>query len=981
MGYRVLILLLCLCAPVWAQQWPAGAEALFPGVDTTWARQTLRGLTLEQKLGQLFMVATFTNPYQDNVAGVEKLITDYQIGGVIFMQGSPMRQVAAANRLQRASSLPLMVGTDAEWGLAMRLDSTISFPRNMTLGAIQNDSLLYQYGRIMARQCRAMGVHVSFAPVVDINYSSRNPVINDRSFGQDKHLVARKGLMLMRGLQDHGVMASAKHFPGHGDTDSDSHYTLPMIRHGRSRLDSIEIYPFHQLIQHGVQSVMVAHLYVPALDNTPNLPSTLSPKIIKKILRDSLGFQGLTFTDAMNMGGVTRYYKAGEAEELALRAGNDVLLYPRDVAKAIEYLKNAITKDSTYSEADLDLHVYRILLAKSWLKLHVNRYTDPQLAREAMVDPEAIRLRDRMYADAVSLVKNDLLPVPIDRVDQRIAYVQLGYKQGTEFYKALRTYGPLDFYLLDRYSSQAQLDSMLGILKGYDVIISGLFEMSRFSFRYYGITPTVQAYCDSISRMEDKQTILVHFNNPYALQYLADHRAVICGYEEEPATQRAAAELVMGSRDPQGSMPVVLPDKYQLGFSYSNEGARHCWAEPDEAGMDAETLQKIRPLLQYFVHKRVMPGVSVMALRGNKIVVNETVGYHTYDGIVPVDGYQSLWDLASVSKVMATTVMAMKLWEKKELDLQKRVHHYLPEVDGDVGNIRVIELLQHNSGLVAWIPYYLNTVKNGVRDSTVYDTAHSAEFPIQIGNKLYLHKDYPDQIWADIKTQKVNKSQGYKYSDLNMIILKRVMERITGESLEEYVTREFYKPLGMNNTLFNPVFKGRQADCVPTVEDKKYRFEMVQGYVNDECASLLGGYSGHAGLFSNPYDLAKMSLMLKQKGEYAGRRYFNEETVTYFTSPSADFPASRRGLGWDKPDKRPGYISPASPHASASTFGHLGFTGTCVWIDPENDLTFILVSNRTYPDSENNLFTTENVRGRVADLLYEAIRNYKRVQP
>lgn len=960
--------------PARATRPPETVEELFPGADAAWARQQLDSLSLEEKIGQLFMVAAFTDAVQYNIPQVEKLVREQRIGGVMFMQGGPMRQVAALNRLQRSSRLPLMVGMDAEWGLGMRLDSTLSFPRNMTLGAIENDSLLYQYGRIMAGQCRALGVHVSFAPVVDVNYSARNPVINDRSFGQDRHLVARKALMLMQGMQDHGVMASAKHFPGHGDTDSDSHYTLPFIRHSRQRLDSIEVYPFSQLIHHGVQSVMVAHLYVPALDNTPNLPTTLSPRVVGRMLRDSLGFRGLVFTDAMNMGGVARYYQAGEAELMALKAGNDVLLYPRDVPKAIAYIRRAILEDSTYTQAELDAHVYRILLAKAWMGLPKNRYASYEAARAAIADPAAIALRDELYAQAVSLVKNDLLPVPIGKLNRRMAYVQIGYNRGTPFYETLKTYAPFDFFLLDRYSRRATLDSVLRVLKDYDVIVTGLFEMSRYAFRHYGITPTILTYCDSVSAW-DAQSILVHFNNPYALQYLQDHRAVIAAYEEAPAAQVAAAEIVMGSRQPTGLMPVVLPDKFSMGFSYVNEGERFRTARPDEAGMDPATLDKIEPLVQDLIRKRAMPGCAIMALRNNNIVYNRAFGYHTYQREVPVDSYASLFDLASVTKVVATTVCAMKLWEEKKLTLDAPVHTYLPEVTGAVGDISIRELLQHNSGLVAWIPFYLQTVKYGVRDPAVYDTLPSASYPVQIGTQLWLNKDYPDSIWHQIIRQPVNKAQGYKYSDLNMIILKRVMERITNQSLEDYATHTFYQPLGMNNTLFNPAWKGRAADCPPTVEDRKYRFERVQGYVNDECASLLGGYSGHAGLFSNPYDLAKLLLMLRNGGEYGGERYLEPGIIRYFTSQSTQLPSSRRGLGWDKPDKRPGYISPASDYATASAYGHLGFTGTCVWVDPEADLIYILLANRTYPDSENNTFLYENVRGKVADLLYESIRN------
>ncbi|MBX3102659.1 MAG: serine hydrolase [Bacteroidetes bacterium] len=969
-------LIALLWAPVLHAQFAQGVtqvEQLFPGTDGSWARETLGQMTLREKIGQLFMVDAFTSPVQDNRKLLEKLITEHHIGGIIFMQGGPMRQVYRANYLQNLSKYPLLVGQDAEWGLAMRLDSAISFPRNMTLGALANDSLLYQYGRVLAKQCRAFGVHACFAPVVDVNNNAQNPVINDRSFGQDRHTVTRKSLMLMRGLQDHGVIATAKHFPGHGDTDSDSHYTLPMVRFPRNRLDSLELYPFRQLIRQGVQSIMVAHLYVPALDSTPNLPSTLSRRVVQDLLRQELGFRGLVFTDAMNMGGVTRFYKGGEAELMALKAGNDVLLYPRDVPKAIDYIYKAITEEGSFTESELNARVYRILLAKEWAGLHRQRTVDVVQARSLMYDPEALALRKVLYTEAVSLVKNELLAVPIQNLDQKIAYVQLGYKQATPFYHTLKKYGPVDFFLLDRYSTRAQIDTLLSRLQSYDVIITGLFEMSRYSFRHYGLTPTVIAYCQRVAEME-KPSILVHFNNPYAFQFLEDHRAVLNAYEEEPEAQQAAAEIIMGARVPHGQLSVTLSNKFSQGFSYANDGPRMHWATPREAGMEPRELHRIESLVYGYIGRRAMPGISILALKGDKIIYDKAFGHHTYTQELPVDTYASLYDLASVTKVAATTVAAMKLWEDNRLNLEETVHHYLPEVQGAVGALTIRELLQHTSGLVAWIPFWMETVANGQRKPEVYSTVPSGNYPTPLGKDLFLSKDYPEIIWDKIKNQPVNKAQGMVYSDLNMIILKRVIESITHSTLEDYVTTHFYKPLGMNNTLFNPAQKGRAASCAPTVEDKKFRFQPVQGYVNDEAAALLGGYSGHAGLFSNVYDLAKLGLMLKNGGEYAGHRYLNPQTIAYFTAAQPQASGSRRGLGWDKPDNRPGYLSPYSKQASDQTYGHLGFTGTSFWIDPVNDLVVVILTNRTWPDSENLLYSNEGVRGKIADIFYDSLR-------
>ncbi len=934
-----------------------------------WAQTVLRSLSTEEKIAQLIMVPAYsaTTKYGSlNDAQVERLIREHQIGGLIFMQGSPGRQAALTNRYQRLSRIPLLISADAEWGLAMRLDSVPELPRAMTLGAVEDESLLYELGREMARQCRAVGTHVNFGPVVDINNNASNPVINFRSFGEEREAVTRRGLALMRGLQDGGIMACAKHFPGHGDTDTDSHFDLPVMRQNRTRLDDLELYPFVELSRAGVASMMVAHLQVPALDPTPRRPATLSPRIVQRVLRDSIGFQGLIFTDALNMEGARKHLEGGEIEVQALLAGNDLLLYVDNVPRAIKAIKAALDA-GRLTEAQLNDRVLRVLRWKAQLVLPFP-VPDPARVQAELYRPEVFALRRRIYRAALTVCRNEgqLLPLSCAAA-RRVLYVQTGYARAAPFYDYLSRYGPVDYQHLPPEADENWIREQVETWKNkYTTVVVSTMNLNQKRSRGYGLSSNVVKLLQetAIARLP---TVLVHFGNPYALEYLGGEMATVVAYEERLETQEAAAEIIYGALEPRGRLPVSVATRYEKAAPYDFRADRLSFGPPHEGELDSTAYGRIDTIAQYYRQVRAMPGCAVVALRGQHVVFAKGYGSTEYEGGKPVDPLRTIYDLASVTKVCATTLALMRLFENDSLNLEAPITKYLPDLEKGAA-VTVRMLLEHRSGYPAHIPFYLKTLKRKKHDPEIYAKVKGEYFNIPLAPDLFLHERYPEEIWRQIVKLEPKTKIEYVYSDINLIILARLIEKVTGRRLEGYLVEQFYEPLGMNYTCFLPAQKG--IEVVPSEIDNHFRFGRVQGYVNDEAAALLGGYSGHAGLFASAGDLAKLLFMLRNGGRYGGRQFLKPETIARFTQKASDL--SRRGLGWDKAETRPGLPQPTAAAASPQTYGHLGFTGTAVWVDPAHELVYVLLSNRTFPDRSNQVFVLNSVRVKVMEVFYAA---------
>lgn len=942
---------------------------------SAYADSVLKSLTADERIAQLFMVAAYSEGDKNNQSYVNELIQKYNIGGLIYFKGNPTRTVQCINQNQKLAKTPLMMGIDGEWGVSMRIDSTMIFPHQLTLGAIQNDLTVYEMGQEIARQCKLMGFHVNFAPVVDVNNNPNNPVINDRSFGDDKYNVARLGLAYMRGLQSANIIACAKHFPGHGDTDVDSHTGLPILQHTRARLDTLELVPFKTLINGGVASVMVAHMALPNIDSTSNLPSTLSKKIVTNILKNDLGFGGLVFTDAMNMKGLSASNKPGESDVKALLAGNDVLLFSEDVPLAIAMIKNAVAS-GVISQQEIDTKVYKILCAKAWVGLNNYKPTSVDYITTTINNSNANLVRKKCYQQSITLVKTDAKSLPLtDLENKQIASVSIGGSGLTDFQKTLSYYTNVSHFQISKQATATQKLQLFAKLKSVNTVIVSLHDMSRKASINWGITEDIIVLIKEL-KSQFPNLVLVVNGNPYALKYFEDIENIVLTYEDNPLTQSLAAQVLFGAVNPAGRLPVSVSKffKYGLGHSYSiSKNYRLQYGLPEEVNLDGNYLDaKIQELAYKAINNAATPGCQVLVAKDGVVVYQKSFGHFTYEKNTKVSN-ESIYDIASMTKICGTMLEVMKLEEEGKINLYAPLKTYLPDLDTtNKGNLMLRDLLTHTAGLKAWIPFFKNTMyKGGGLKSEIIRLKSDEDFSIEVAKNLYMNKTYLDTMWRQIKVSDLSGSTNYVYSDLGLIFINKVIEKTSKQPLDVLLNSNFYTCLGTYKTMYNPAKKVDEKSIVPTEFDADWRGQLVQGYVHDPAAAMFGGVQGHAGLFSNCNDVAIIMQMLLNGGTYANRQYLKSETVQKYTMRQCA--NCRRGFGFDKPDFTPGKSNPCCTAASPETFGHTGFTGTCVWADPKNNILFVFLSNRINPSADNKKLTALDIRSDMQQAVYDAI--------
>ncbi len=937
--------------------------------DDTWADSVLNNMTVEEKIGQLFMIAAYSDREEGEYQTIEKYIKDYHIGGLIFFKGDPKTQAELTNRYQSAAKIPLLIGIDAEWGLGMRLANTISYPRQLLLGAIQNEQLIFEMGKEIGKQHKRMGIHVNFAPVVDINNNPNNPVINDRSFGENRENVTSKSLAYMEGLQHEKILACAKHFPGHGDTDVDSHKDLPVILHDVERLDSIELFPFKSLTQNGVSSMMVAHLNIPSLDSTKNTPTTLSRKIVSGLLKNQLGFSGLIFTDAMNMKGVTKYFGPGEAEVNAFLAGNDVLLFPESVNAAVNKMKTAYSLGQ-YSEEDLNKSVKKILMAKSWAGIEKFDSVKVDSVVIELNNESSHHLRHELIESAITVVRDSANMIPLRTLqNKRIACVTIGKKTATPFSKMLNNYAEIDHFYIGKTDEWSRHEGVLKVLDKYDIAIVNVQNMSRYASKKFGVSANTEKFAAQLSKKDN--VIMTVFGSPYSLEKFPGFNHLIVGYEESTEAQEITAQVIFGGRKASGKLPVSAGG-YEFGEGIQTiEPIRIKYGHIRELGYNASDLSKIDSIIKATLNIKATPGCQVLMAKDGMVFFNETYGKHTYEkggrSVKPTD----LYDVASITKIVASTALTMKLVEDGKLDMNKTLGDYLdlPETSNK-HDIQLKEMLAHHAGLWPWIPFYLETLdSNNVIKPEIYDETKSSEYPIVVCDDLHCSVVYQDSIWHKIHHSDLRPAKGYKYSDLGFYYMWLIIEKMYQRPMEELVQEILYQPLGMNKTTYTPLEEGfKRREIVPTETDKVFRGRTIHGYVHDPGAAMMGGVGGHAGVFSNANDLAKYMQMLLNGGVYGGEKFLDSTTINYFTT--AHFADNRRGLGFDKPDPERKWGS-ACDSTALTAFGHTGFTGTMVFADPETDLLFVFLSNRVHPTAENKKLIKENSRTQIHQAMYD----------
>jgi beta-N-acetylhexosaminidase len=932
--------------------------------EKQWVDSVFRSLSKEQKIAQLMVIRAHSNLGAEHVKGVVDLITKYNIGALCFFQGGPVRQALLTNRYQSLAKTPLLMTIDGEWGLGMRLDSVTKYPFQLTLGALPDDHLMYQMGVSVGKQMARMGVHVNYAPVLDINNNPANPVIGYRSFGEEREKVARLGLAYIRGMQEAGIMACAKHFPGHGDTDVDSHADLPVISKSKAQLDSLELYPFQQAVKGGVGSVMIGHLSIPAIDGRANVPTSLSKKAITGLLRGDLHFDGLTFTDALEMKGVTKHYPAGEAAVQALLAGNDMLCLPENFNAAMNAIKAAIRKKAVKWK-DIDAKVRKVLTAKYRLGLNHQQVVDTTNLLNDL-NRETGAVKKTIARNTVTVLHNNANFFPF-APDKRIAYVSLGAAADNDFGRRLMQDFKADTFSFGYKNDRAKATRILQSLDSarYDAVLIGVHNYSYRPGNNYGISAAAIALWDSLQR-HTAATFL--FGNIYAAKAFCAAKTLVALHQDDAEFQQAAADFLRGSLTAIGRVPVSVCDiRYGSSMALNNlapAGATAAWL-------------KIDSIVRSGLDRKAYPGAVVIAVQDGRIKYHKAFGHYEFDPASRPVTLESIYDLASVTKTSATTVAAMKLYEDGKLDLDKTLGDYLPLATGtNKAPLKIRDILLHQAGLSAFISFYKETIDAGTGkpSETLYSSTRDTLFTIPVAQGVWLRRDWNDTMLHRIMQSPLGPPGKYVYSDNDFILLGKIVERLTGTTLDQYVQHTFYTPMIMTTTGFRAAQRFGLERIVPTEQERYFRRQLLQGYVHDEGAAMFGNISGHAGLFSNAYDLALLYQMLLNGGSLNGERYLKPETVSLFTSYNSDI--SRRGLGFDKPEKDNATRSDPYPSrfASPETFGHTGFTGTCVWVDPKEKLVYIFLSNRVYNTRSNNLLSQLGIRSKIQDAIYEALR-------
>ncbi|MDO7877179.1 glycoside hydrolase family 3 N-terminal domain-containing protein [Hymenobacter sp. ASUV-10] len=989
------------------------APAFTQYLHSRWVDSLMRVLTPDQRAAQLFMVAAYSNRKRIDEDSVSALIQQYGIGGLIFFQGGPGRQAQLLNRYQSQSRVPLLVAMDAEWGVGMRLDSVLKFPFQSSIGGLRDTMLIYDMGREVARQFRRLGMHVNFAPVVDVSNNPLNPVTGYRSWSDDPATVARLGGLYMRGMQDAGILAVAKHFPGHGDVDVDSHLALPTLRADRGRLDSIELPPFRRLIRGGIGGMMVAHLNIPALD-TAGVPSTLARPIVTGLLRDELKFNGLIFTDAMNMGGVISKFPPGEADVRALLAGNDILEFSKNVPLALRMVRAAVDS-GRISQQEIDQHCRRVLALKQWAGL--NKY-QPISSQNLVADlnpPHAQYLNHRLTELSLTVLRNDKKLLPLRQLDSlRIATLIIGGTPAdtVEFQRAVADYAPAAHFHLPAAPSLDDMVDLRAKLFGYNTILVGFQDLSRKPATNFGITPEANALLRELVK-PGQQVVVTVFGSAYAVPKLRDINqagAVILAYQESANAQQLAAQLIFGGIGASGKLPLALSEKMPAGFGLKTEGGlRLRYANPEDVGLDNRLEARVDSLVGRALATQATPGAQVLIARRGTVVLRKSYGNQTYAGfaaneelgrrneelnkrkaksttanssfLLPNSSFSAprpvrntdVYDLASLTKVLAATPALMQLQAAGKFSPDSTLGQYFPTLrKTNKASLKLRDVLAHQAGLKAFIPFWQDlTNKKGELRHRYVHTDSSARFPLPVAAGLWGSRRLPEIIVAKIGESALNEKPGYVYSDLSFYLYPQLVKARTGLTFEEYVQRNIYRPLGASTLGFRPKNLFAPGRIVPTEYDSTFRRQLLNGTVDDEGAALLGGISGHAGLFGTANDVAKLAQTYAWNGRYGGRQLFAENVLAEYTR--CQFcPQNRRGLGFDRQATPP--VGNTAKGASGRSFGHAGFTGTYFWVDPATELVVVVLTNRVHPSRHNNKLSQLNLRTDIQQVAVESIK-------
>ena len=923
-----------------------------------WVDSIYNTMNIDEKIGQLFMARISSVVGQKSFEKAKENIIKNHIGGFIFSKGSASKSNRWINALQKKSKIPLITGMDAEWGASMRYDSINKFPWNMTLGAIQDDELIEEIGYKIGIQLKALGININFSPVVDINTNPLNPIIGNRSFGEDKFEVSRKSLKMMMGMHRAGILTCAKHFPGHGETMKDSHYDLPLVKFDKNRIDSVELYPYKKLIPQGISSIMVGHLNYPALDD--GIPSSLSKKIVDSLLLKELDFKGLVITDALEMKGVSEFKKYKNISLGAFLAGNDILLIPENLEKDLKVFKRAYYKN-IITEERLSLSVKKILKAK--YKLGLNDYkpldVDNLVSKINSISNEY--LMRKSMEDAITLLKNDST-IPLSK--QKIGYLNLGDKDN-DFYNLLSRELDISKININNYNRDDVFD--------YEFLIISFLKSNKSPWVNSEFSKTDIEIIETLS--SKRKVILVTFTKPYNLSKINLEKisAVLLAYQNNMDAKYSATQSIVGKNKITGRLPVSISTKYKYGSGITLKmDSLFPFVNPFDVGINKIKLKQIDNLAHVAIDSMLTPGMQILAARYGKIFYHKAFGYHTYDKKRKVK-LSDVYDIASLTKILSTLPILIQEIDKGEFLFDNTLGSLSSKFKNtNKENLTFLEIMSYQSGIIPWVPFYQETLKKRDKRPSrkYYRTKESKKFSIKISDKLYGKYNLEKLQFESLINSRLLK-KGENYSDLPTIFMQYILEEKYNTSLENLFIERVSKPLNLQSTFYLPLKYRDESEIVPSEIDTYFRQNKLTGYVHDMTASIKGGVSGHAGLFSNAFDVAKIMQMFLQKGEYSGVNFFSNQTFDKFNKTYFKDEGNRRAVGFDKPNPQGGGMT--FEGISENSFGHSGFTGTFTWADPETEIIFVFLSNRTFPSMDNRKLIEQNVRTRMQKLLYESI--------
>ena len=934
--------------------------------EKKWVDSVYTSLTLEEKVSQLFI--NWVSPEQSDFNVIRKLVEEDKIGGLIFSIGTTNSHIEWLNKFQTIAKTPLLVAMDAEWGPSQRLTDVFAHPWNMTLGAIQDNSLVRDISMRMAEQNKALGIHYNFSPSVDVNNNSKNPIIGNRSFGEDPNNVYLKAKAYIQGHKDAGVFTSIKHFPGHGDTDKDSHKTLPVINGDIKRLNNVELYPFRRLIEDGVaESIMLAHLSVPALDK--KYPSSLSYKTVNNLLRDDYEFNGITITDALDMKGVLQDPNIN-VDLRAFEVGNDIILMSTNVSQGVKLISESFKKGKI-SESRLSSSVKKILSlkAKSNLKNFKNISTENILSK--VNTSKDTLLYSKAMSSAITLVKNtnNILPLTNNKKYLHVAFGE--NDRGDHLYDKMNKYLNVDTYTND------DITPLFNKTK-YDGILISYHGSSKSPYASNIIPKEIVEKINSIS--VNNNVVLNLFLNPYSLnsfKSIENFESIVIGYQNNMISQEVLADLLFGVSSFKGKIPVSNNFfKVNHGLTFNKKNIIG-FSRPSYEGFDTARLSYLDSIAKNAIDSMMTPGIQMLVSRKGKIVYNKSFGYHTYEKVNKLEN-NHVFDLSSITKILATMPLVLQEFDNKNISLETNLSELFPKKKlNEKGSISIKEMLSHYARLRPWIPFYEETLNRKEKPkSRFYKSNSKSTFSTRVSENLFLKSNYREKIFKSILDSELRDTLEYKYSDLPFYFLKFWFEDLYNKPLNILANEKIFEPLGLKRTMFNPHESISLEEIVPSERDDFFRHSKLHGYVHDEGAAMLGGISGHAGLFSNAYEVAIVLQAMIQKGSYNNQRLFSENSFNTFNYCYYCDNDNRSGVGFDKPQVE-GKHGSTFGGVSMNSFGHYGYTGSIAWADPDEEIIFIFLSNRTYPTRENTLLQTSNIRTRAQEIVYKSLIDSK----